>query len=105
MEILEGVAVGEVGIQRTINIVDENNVAVNVSTYTVSIKIDSPGSGSSLTLTGTFINTGVDGKIALIFTSAITPTVSGMWTGQVTLTKTGVVARSEPFSMPVYESV
>jgi len=106
MSILDGIAVGEYGRNIGVTCVDDHDIAVDVSTFTlVEFTFTLFEGTETIALTGGFLTTGVNGKVVAAFTPALTPATAGMWRGQVILTKPGVRVLSEPFFTQVWEKV
>lgn len=100
---LEGLFVGEFGDIITITLVDDDNVAVDISSYTgtITVKAISPDELKTVSWTGAFSTDGTDGKVK--FTPADGDIDrEGDWKAQVKLTiSTTNVAKSYVFTMSV----
>jgi hypothetical protein len=105
MSDLHGIVVGEFGKPLVITCVNTSSVAVNISTYTISVKFHVWKGTEIITLPGTYVTDGTDGKLTCAFTSTSTPVLSGKWRVQVILTKTGFNVKSKPIEVEVWEAI
>lgn len=100
---LEGLFVGDFGDAITITLVDDDNVAVDVSAYTGTITVTaiSPDELKIVSWTGTFSTDGSDGIITFTPASGDIDR-EGDWKAQVKLTiSTTNVAKSYIFTLSV----
>jgi len=104
-ETLKGIANGEYGKPIVFTAVDAAGVAVDISTYSISVVFHVLRGTEEIILTGSFVTTGTDGKVTCAFTSTKTPVLFGDWRAQLILTKTGVRAISEPIDVKVWEEI
>jgi len=79
---IKGMVVGEYGVAKQLTIVDDDGVAIDISSYTTSkvVTLKAPFNMKTVTLTATFVTTGTDGKIT--FTPAAGEvSIPGIWEG------------------------
>ena len=104
---LPGVVVGEYGNTITLTIVDADNVAVDISSYSTSkiVTLRSPDHLKVVTATGSFSGSG--GTDGVITFSPATGDIdrAGTWVGQVKLEGATKLAFSEVFTIEVEKRI
>lgn len=98
---ITGVSVGQFGVAISVVIVDDDNVAIDVSSYTtITTYLRAPDALKAVSLNTSFTTDGTDG--AVYFAPANGDiNVPGMWEGQIALEKTGAETHTQKFDMDV----
>lgn len=103
---ISGLVVGQYGSTIPLTIVDDEGVAVDVSSYTgITIKAISPDARTTLSFTGSFISSGTDGRIQFTPGSSNTFDRDGTWDGQVQFTAGGILALTVVFEMEIIKKI
>ena len=103
---ITGLVVGQYGASVPLTIVDDDGIAIDLSTYTgISIKARSPDARTTLSFTGALVGGGTGGQIT--FTPAVGNTFDrdGAWEGQIQFTKASVLALTVLFKMEVEKKI
>jgi len=101
LNVLTGVVVGEFGQAITQVIVDNTNTIIDVSTFTTrNVKLRSPRSLKTVTISVSFTTDGTDGSVYFTPSDGDIDR-AGLWEGQYVFEKTGVEVHTQKFEMDV----
>ena len=103
---ITGLVVGEYGTARTLTIVDDEGIAIDLSSYTgVTLKAHSPDARTTLSFTGTLVGGGTGGQFSFTPISSNTFDRDGTWEGQVQFTASGILVLTVIFEMEVAKKI
>jgi hypothetical protein len=98
---LTGVVKGQFGIITTLTMVDDDGVAINISSYTTkTVHFRSPDSRKTISVNAAFTTDGINGKLDIEFADGDIDR-AGTWEGTIELEKTGERLLSKIFTMEV----
>jgi len=103
---IDGISVGEYGEDITLTVTNEDGGALDLSAYTGTneVVLLSPDQLKSITRTTSWATDGTDGKVTFAFQSGDVDR-EGDWSGQVKFTATGIVAKTNIFTMTVEKAI
>lgn len=97
-----GLVVGEYGNAHTLTVVDDEGIAIDISSYTgITLKALSPDARTTLSFTGTLVGGGTGGQFSFTPASGNTFDRDGTWKGQAQFTASGILALTVIFEMEV----
>lgn len=97
-----GLVVGQFGTAITLQVVDDDGLVVNLSSYTgVTVRAVSPDAKTTLSFTGTLVGGGTGGQFSFTPASGNTFDRDGTWQGQVQFTAASVLTLTVVFEMEI----
>ena len=103
---VEGIVSGQYGTAITLQIVDDEGVIVDLSSYTgVTVKARSPDARTTLSFSGTLVGGGTGGQFSFTPTISNTFDRDGIWDGQVQFTATNVLTLTVIFAIVVDKKI
>lgn len=105
---VKNVVVGEYGNPVLLQLVDEDNVLIDISSYNSTKTVSARGpknSNTALSFSASFVTDGTDGKVQFTPSSTNYFTAAGVWEAQVKLTKTNTQAMTVVFEIEVEKAI
>ena len=101
-----GLVVGQFGSSIVLTVVDDEGTVIDISSYTgITIKALSPDARTTLSFTGAFTGTGIDGQFSFTPASGNRFDRDGRWEGQVQFTAAGILVLTVIFEMDVEKKI
>ena len=103
---VSGLVVGQYGASITLTVVDDEGIAINISSYTgILVKAISPDARTTLSFTGGLVGGGTGGQLSFSPTVNNTFDRDGTWKAQVQLSAGGILALTVIFELEVEQKI